>query len=209
MNKLNYQNAQFLLSVANLSQLPPDQGVEVAIVGRSNAGKSSVLNQLTQNKNLARVSKTPGRTQLINLFALDAANRLADLPGYGYAKVPPSVKKRWQQLLDDYLRSRACLRGLILVMDIRHPLKEFDQQMLAWCAQCDVAVHILLNKSDKLTQSAASKTLKEVKTRLVDYTNSITVQTFSALKGRGVKELRDQLDQWWGFFNVTESFHHE
>ena len=198
MNKPNYQQALFLLSVANLSQLPPDEGVEVAIVGRSNAGKSSVLNQLTQNKGLARVSKTPGRTQLINLFGLDENRRLADLPGYGYAKVPPSVKQKWQALLDSYLRSRECLRGLILVMDIRHPLKEFDHLMLSWSSQCDIPVHILLNKSDKLTQSAASKTLREVKTALQPYANKISVQTFSALKGKGIKELREQMDNWFG-----------
>lgn len=199
MNKSNYQNAEFLLSVANLSQLPPDEGIEVAFVGRSNAGKSSVLNQLTQNKGLARVSKTPGRTQLINLFGLDNERRLVDLPGYGYAKVPPSVKQHWQQLLDNYLRSRDCLKGLILVMDIRHPLKEFDQHMLAWCNQCELAVHILLNKSDKLTQSAASKTLREVKESLANYSNPVTVQTFSALRGKNVKELRDLMDQWFSY----------
>lgn len=197
MNKLNYQKAIFLLSVANLSQLPADEGVEVAIVGRSNAGKSSVLNQLTQNKGLARVSKTPGRTQLINLFGLDDNRRLADLPGYGYAKVPPSMKQKWQTLLDNYLRSRECLRGLILVMDIRHPLKEFDYLMLNWTNQCELPVHILLNKSDKLTQSAASKTLREVKEALKAYSNEISVQTFSAMKGKGVKELRDVMDNWF------------
>ncbi|HSW70024.1 MAG TPA: ribosome biogenesis GTP-binding protein YihA/YsxC [Gammaproteobacteria bacterium] len=197
MNKLNYQKAVFLLSIANLSQLPPDEGIEVAIVGRSNSGKSSVLNQLTQNKGLARVSKTPGRTQLINLFALDQNHRLADLPGYGYAKVPPSVKKNWQALLDGYLRSRECLRGLILVMDIRHPLKEFDRLMLEWCHQCDLSVHILLNKCDKMTQSAASKTLREVKKALTKYTNEMSVQIFSAMKGKGVKELRGQMDNWF------------
>lgn len=197
MNKLNYQKAKFLLSVANLSQLPPDEGIEVAIVGRSNAGKSSVLNQLTQNKGLARVSKTPGRTQLINLFGLDDERRLADLPGYGYAKVPPSMKQKWQALLDSYLRSRECLHGLILVMDIRHPLREFDKLMLNWTSQCDLPVHILLNKSDKLTQSAASKTLREVKESLKDFTNKISVQTFSAMKGKGVKELREQMDGWF------------
>ncbi len=197
MNKPNYQNAKFLLSVANLSQLPVDEGAEVAFVGRSNAGKSSVLNQLTQNKSLARVSKTPGRTQHINLFGMDEERRLADLPGYGYAKVPPSVKQQWQKLLDEYLRTRECLKGLILVMDIRHPLKEFDQHMLAWSNQCNLAVHVLLNKSDKLTQSGASKTLREVKEALSVYANPVTVQTFSALKGKGVKELRAQLDEWF------------
>jgi GTP-binding protein len=197
MNNPDYKKARFLLSVASLPQLPPDEGIEVAIVGRSNAGKSSVLNQLTQNKGLARVSKTPGRTQHINLFALDDNRRLADLPGYGYAKVPPSVKKKWQALLDDYLRSRDCLRGLILVMDIRHPLKEFDQLMLGWSSQCDLPVHILLNKCDKLSQSAASKTLREVKEALKPFANEVSVQMFSALKGKGVKELREQMDRWF------------
>ncbi len=196
MSKPNYQTAQFILSVASLSQLPPDRGVEVAFVGRSNAGKSSVLNQLTQNKSLARVSKTPGRTQMINLFRLDDERRLADLPGYGYAKVPPEMKKKWQALLDDYLRSRQCLKGLILVMDIRHPLKEFDLHMLSWANQCNLAVHILLNKSDKLTQRVASQTLRDVTTALATYHSAMSVQTFSALKGKGVKELRAQLDIW-------------
>lgn len=197
MTKPNYQKAQFLLSVADLKQLPPDNGAEVAIVGRSNAGKSSVLNQLTQNKNLARVSKTPGRTQLINLFGLDDQRRLADLPGYGYAKVPEAMKQRWEKLLDSYLRNRTCLKGLILVMDIRHPLKPFDQQLLSWCDDCHLSVHILLNKVDKLTSSATKQALRVVENHLGDYENSVTLQTFSALKGIGVKELREQLDQWY------------
>ncbi len=197
MNKLNYQKARFLLSVADLAQLPPDEGKEVAIVGRSNAGKSSVLNQLTQNKSLARVSKTPGRTQLINLFALDEDRRLADLPGYGYAKVPPAMKRKWQALLDSYLRSRDCLQGLILVMDIRHPLREFDCLMLDWTQQSNLPVHILLNKCDKLTQSAASKTVRDVKEELSEWTNEISAQTFSASKGKGVKELREVMDAWF------------
>ncbi len=197
MNNPDYQKAVFLLSVANLSQLPRDEGIEVAIVGRSNAGKSSVLNQLTQNKKLARVSKTPGRTQHINLFALDESRRLADLPGYGYAKVPPAMKKKWQALLDQYLRSRDCLRGLILVMDIRHPLKEFDQLMLSWTSQCDLPVHILLNKCDKLSQSAVSKTLREVKAALKPYVNEVSVQAFSAMRGKGVKELQEKMNTWF------------
>lgn len=197
MSRLLYQQAEFMLSVANLEQLPPDEGIEVAIVGRSNAGKSSVLNQLTQNKGLARVSKTPGRTQLINLFRLSDSKRLADLPGYGYAKVPPEVKRKWEELLDDYLRERNCLRGLILVMDIRHPLKEFDFVMLDWCNNCDLAVHILLNKSDKLSQSALVQTLREVSRKVEHFQNEVTVQPFSALKGTGAKELRETLDAWF------------
>lgn len=197
MAKLNYQAAQFLLSVAHLKQLPPDEGIEIAIAGRSNAGKSSVLNQLTHNKKLARVSKTPGRTQHINLFGLDKNRRLADLPGYGYAKVPLLIKDRWQHLLDLYLRTRQCLRGLLLVMDIRHPLKEFDQRLLQWANECNLPVHILLNKADKLTNNTLNKTLAFVKTALALYTNNITFQIFSALKGTGVEELQEKLDKWF------------
>lgn len=195
MKKINYHKAQFLLSAANLKQLPADQGAEVAIVGRSNAGKSSVLNQLTHNKSLARVSKTPGRTQLINLFGLDPDRRIADLPGYGYAQVPQAVKARWQKLLDQYLRERQCLKGLILVMDIRHPLREFDQQMLAWCAASHLPVHILLNKADKLGNNEIAKTKRDVKKHLE--THDVTMQIFSALKGSGIEELEDILNKWF------------
>jgi len=197
MTKPNYQKAQFLLSVANMNQLPPDQGTEVAIVGRSNAGKSSVLNQLTQNKQLARTSKTPGRTQLINLFGIDAERRLADLPGYGYANVPLKVKQQWEILLDQYFRSRHCLRGLILVMDSRHPLKEFDENILEWSSECNLPVHILLNKIDKLSTNELKKAMHIVTAALPAYENAISVQPFSALKGTGVKELRIRLDEWF------------
>ncbi len=198
MKQSIYQNAKFLLSVAKLSQLPPDTGTEVAIIGRSNAGKSSVLNQLTQNKSLARVSKTPGRTQHINLFALDDNRRLADLPGYGFAKVPIAMKEHWQKTLDSYLRTRECLRGLILVMDIRHPLKDIDQQILTWGSACSIPVHILLNKADKLTSGAGKRTFFEVQKHLALYENTITLQTFSAIKGVGIKEFKEVLNGWFG-----------
>lgn len=198
MRKTIYQNAKFLLSVANLPQLPPDEGYEVAIVGRSNSGKSSILNQLTQNKGLARVSKTPGRTQHINLFGLDDDRRIADLPGYGYAKVPPSVKAHWTKTLDAYLRSRVCLKGLILVMDIRHPLKDFDKQFLAWSAMCDLPVHVLLNKSDKLKTGAIKKAKMDVEKYAKEFCeNPVSVQTFSCLKGLGIKEFQDVLKGWF------------
>lgn len=186
-----------MLSVANLQQLPKDEGSEVAFVGRSNAGKSSVLNELTQNKQLARVSKTPGRTQHINLFALDDNRRIADLPGYGYAKVPIEIKKHWEKTLDEYLRTRQCLKGLILVMDIRHPLKDFDQHMLAWSEHCELAVHILLNKADKLSQNAKQQTLFQVEKALKNYSNRISVQLFSALRSIGNDPLRQVLDHWF------------
>lgn len=193
----NYQKAEFLLSVAELHQLPPDNGFEVAIVGRSNAGKSSVLNQLTQNQRLARTSKTPGRTQLINLFSLDENRRMADLPGYGFAKVSASIKDKWQTLLDSYLRSRDSLRGLLLVMDIRHPLKEFDRKFLIWSGQCDLPVHILLNKCDKLSFNQIKQTLRKVTEAVAPCPNTITVQIFSAMKGIGVDELKEKLNEWF------------
>ncbi|MDR3490530.1 MAG: ribosome biogenesis GTP-binding protein YihA/YsxC [Gammaproteobacteria bacterium] len=197
MTKINYEDATFLLSAARLAQLPQDTGIEVAFVGRSNAGKSSVLNQITQNKKLARVSKTPGRTQLINVFELDETRRLIDLPGYGYAKVPQSVKDLWQKTLGDYLLERNCLKGLIVVMDIRHPLTDFDQNLLEWADESDLSVHILLNKADKLAFGASKNTLLEVKKFVTKYTTEITCQCFSALKNTGIKELRDQLNEWY------------
>jgi len=195
----HYQNAVFLLSVAEIKQLPEDQGIEVAIVGRSNAGKSSVLNQITRNKGLARVSKTPGRTQMINMFGLDEKRRLADLPGYGYAKAPPAVKQKWQKTVDAYLRARQSLRGLIMVMDIRHPLRDLDKQLLTYCEHYHLPVHILLNKADKLTKNELNKTVKEVSKALTIYSNSVSFECFSALKGTGLKELHAVLDKWYEF----------
>ncbi|VVC74797.1 putative GTP-binding protein EngB [Aquicella siphonis] len=194
-----YQKAYFLISAAAMQQLPPDEGVEVAMVGRSNAGKSSVLNRITQSKNLARVSKTPGRTQLINIFVLDPGRRIADLPGYGYARVPLAAKLKWQKTVDQYISDRACLKGLILVMDIRHPFKELDVKLLEYCDHRGLPVHILLNKADKLTNSQVAQTLRETKAALTGYRNSVTFQVFSALKGRGLSELHALLDQWYGF----------
>jgi GTP-binding protein len=194
--KINYHKASFLTSAAKLSQLPPDRGVEVAFAGRSNAGKSSAINTLTHQKNLAKTSKTPGRTQLINLFELDENRRLVDLPGYGYAKVPLAVKERWQVTLGQYLEERACLRGLVLLMDIRHPLKEFDQDMLAWAYQSQLRTHILLTKADKLNANPRNNCLQQVKKQLLPYHPLITVQLFSSLDKIGLDELRKTLDQW-------------
>jgi GTP-binding protein len=195
----HYQKAYFLLSVADVEQLPPDRGIEVAIVGRSNAGKSSVLNRITQSKGLARVSKTPGRTQMINLFVLDEQRRIADLPGYGFAKAPLAAKRKWQKTIDAYIRDRECLKGLVLVMDIRHPLKDLDIQLLEYCDDRGLPVHIVLNKSDKLSHNDMSKTLRAVKAALTGYHNSVTFQGFSALKGTGVKELHLLLDKWYEY----------
>lgn len=195
----HYQKAYFLLSAAEVKQLPLDEGIEVAIVGRSNAGKSSVLNKITQNKGLARVSKTPGRTQMVNVFVLDEHRRLTDLPGYGFAKVPLMAKLKWQKTVDTYINTRKSLKGLILVMDIRHPLRESDVQLLEYCEHRGLAVHILLNKADKLSRGTVTKTLQEVKAALTGYRNSVTFQVFSALKGSGIKELHLQLNKWYEF----------
>ncbi|WP_455207067.1 ribosome biogenesis GTP-binding protein YihA/YsxC [Kaarinaea lacus] len=191
-----YRRAQFLTSAGKLSQLPEDQGYEVAFAGRSNAGKSSAINVLTGNQQLARTSKTPGRTQLINYFYLDELRRLVDLPGYGYAKVAKEIKQQWDALLDDYLRSRRSLKGLILLMDCRHPMKEYDMQLIRWCAAAHLPLHILLTKSDKLKKGAASNTLQAVKVQLKELMPEATVQLFSALKKSGTENLILMLDNW-------------
>lgn len=200
----HYQKAHFLISAAEMTQLPPDEGVEVAVVGRSNAGKSSVINRLTNIRGLARVSKTPGRTQLVNLFGLDDHRRLTDLPGYGFAKVPLAAKIKWQKTVDAYISDRECLRGLIIIMDIRHPLRDTDIQLLEFCDHRGLAVHIVLNKADKISKGAAAKTLLEVKAALTDYRNSVTFQVFSALKGTGLQELHAVLDEWYGYKKTKE-----
>src|SRR3990167_5288218 len=194
---LSYQQTKFLKSAVKLSQLPADDGVEVAFIGRSNAGKSSALNTITGLKGLARTSKCPGRTQCINLFTVDKDYRMVDLPGYGYAKVPLSIKKRWEETVDKYLQNRHCLRGLVLVMDIRHPLKSMDLQLIEWTTACKIPTHVLLTKADKLSQSQAKKTLLEVKKALERFSELVTVQLFSALERVGLEEARDHLEAWF------------
>ncbi len=191
-----YHQAKFLVSAAKLSQTPPDQGMEVAFAGRSNAGKSSALNTLCQQKALARTSKTPGRTQLLNFFSVDEQRRLVDLPGYGFAKVSEQIKQQWQQALADYLENRQSLRGVILLVDVRHPLKQFDQQMLEWSNQIDLPVHILLTKADKLGRGAAAKSLQQVSREIRQFGDKVTVQLFSALKRQGIDEAHGVLDEW-------------
>lgn len=198
MARLNYQTARFLTSAPTLAQCPPDSGAEVAFAGRSNAGKSSAINTLTRQKALARISKTPGRTQLINFFTLgdDVERRLVDLPGYGFAKVPEQVKLEWQRHLSDYLQRRASLRGLVLVMDVRHPLTEFDQTLLGWADDKAMPVHILLTKADKLKRGAAASALQQVRSRLQEWEDLVSIQLFSSLKGQGVEEAHARLDAW-------------
>lgn len=195
-----YKSAIFLKSAAAMKHLPEDTGIEVAFAGRSNAGKSSALNCLTQNKKLARTSKTPGRTQLINLFQLtDEAHRLIDLPGYGYAKVPEQIKLAWQKNLTEYLQKRNSLKGLVIVMDIRHPYKELDQMLVEWAVKRALPVHLLLTKCDKLSRLQAQKTLNQLKKMLAVFESLISIQVFSALKKEGLEELIILLNQWYGF----------
>ena len=196
---IKFQSAEFTTSAPSLKQCPDDVGCEVAFAGRSNAGKSSAINTLTRNKNLARTSKTPGRTQMINFFQLGEDQRLVDLPGYGYAKVPVAMKAQWDRHMAEYLQARKSLGGLILLMDIRHPLQDYDRQMLNWAAQAGLPVHILLTKSDKLKRGPAQNTLLKVESFLREMDPGITlltVQTFSSLKKLGLPELEAQLNHW-------------
>lgn len=196
-----FQNASFLTTVANLRDLPADAVYEVAFAGRSNAGKSSALNALAAHKGLARVSKTPGRTQLINIFSLDDARRLVDLPGYGYAKVPVGVRDHWRELVDTYLKQRKALKGVVLIIDSRHPLKEFDRQMLAYAEAIDLPCHVVLTKSDKLSRSEAARTLALVRAELGADGSAdarVSVQLFSATAKVGLDEARDVVMRWLG-----------
>jgi GTP-binding protein len=190
-----YSHARFLLSVPEPHQAPPDVGYEVAFAGRSNAGKSSALNALTQRKSLARTSKTPGRTQHLVFFELDGERRLVDLPGYGFAKVPEKIRRNWGKAMEQYLSERRSLRGLVLLMDVRHPLTDFDKQMLQWCQHAHMPVHVLLTKADKLKRGAASNVLLKVQKTLADQPH-VSVQLFSALKHTGVEQARAKLDAW-------------
>ena len=192
-----FRAAAFLTSAATLRQCPEDAGDEVAFAGRSNAGKSSAINRLTGQRALARTSRTPGRTQLLNFFDLGAGRRLVDLPGYGYAKVPTAVRNAWTRELEAYLSRRRSLRGLILLMDIRHPLKPQDLQLLAWTAAAAMPAHILLTKADKLARGAAKTSLDTVRGRLAGEAERVSVQLFSATRGDGIEELCDTLGAWF------------
>jgi len=196
-----YHQAKFINSSPHIRNAPADQGLEVAFAGRSNAGKSSAINALTRQNALARISKTPGRTQMLNFFEINAGLRFVDLPGYGYAKVPVEVKKKWHALMEHYLTQRKSLCGIILVMDVRHPLTEFDWQMVEWCQHAGLPLHILLTKADKLTYGAAKNTLLQVRRALQDVSCPLTIQLFSSLKKTGIDEVHEALDN---LFNRAE-----
>ncbi|MGK2946368.1 MAG: ribosome biogenesis GTP-binding protein YihA/YsxC [Candidatus Malihini olakiniferum] len=195
----NYNVTHFITSAPDIRHLPVYSGIEVAFAGRSNAGKSSALNTLTNQKNLARTSKKPGRTQLINLFEVTDGARLVDLPGYGYAKVPEEIKRKWQRALREYLQKRACLQGLVVLMDIRRPLKDLDQQMIEWVVAVELPVLILLTKADKVVFGVRKAQLNTVREAVLAFGGDIQVEAFSSLKKQGVDKLRQKLNLW---FNV-------
>ena len=197
-NNLLFNKAEFLLSAPSIKQAPDDTGKEVAFAGRSNAGKSSAINTLTNNKKLARTSKTPGRTQLLNFFSLSEDCRLVDLPGYGFAKAPKAIKQAWDRNLAAYLQERQSLKGLVMLMDIRHPLQPYDWQMVRWASASSMPIHLLLTKSDKLKTGPAKSTLLKVKQELAkeSLVDNLSLQTFSSLKKEGLSELNERLGVW-------------
>jgi len=193
-----FRNAQFEISIAKPSGLPPPSGAEIAFAGRSNAGKSSAINTLAGHVRLAFVSKTPGRTQLINFFRLDCGAQLVDLPGYGYAAVPEKIRRQWQGLIETYLKERESLIGLVLMMDARHPMTDLDRQMIDWFAPSGRPIHVLLTKSDKLSRGPANATLLAVRRELAAYGPHVTAQLFSSLKKTGVEEVERVVSGWLG-----------
>ncbi len=193
---MNYKSASFTTSSVGLDDCPADSQREVAFAGCSNAGKSSAINSLTNQTRLARTSKTPGRTQLINFFGLSTGKYLVDLPGYGYAKVPLSVKNQWQNHLELYLNERKALVGLVLLTDIRHAYKEFDLMMLNWSQRSNLPVHVMLTKSDKLKRGAAQNALLGARKQLTDFPHA-SIQLFSSLDKSGIDTLEAKLDQWY------------
>lgn len=194
MNPL-YHQAKFINSSPDLKSTPPDTGLEIAFAGRSNAGKSSAINTLTRQTGLARTSKTPGRTQALNFFEINEQQRFVDLPGYGYAKVPLPVKKKWHQLMETYLTKRKSLCGMVLVMDVRHPLTEFDWQMIEWCQHTQLPLHIILTKADKLNFGAAKAVMLQIQKELSELPTPLTLQLFSSLKKSGVDEIHAALNR--------------
>ena len=195
--KIHYQNTHFITSAPDIRHLPTDEGIEIAFAGRSNAGKSSSLNRLTNQKSLAKTSKTPGRTQLINLFKVTEGCHIVDLPGYGFAQVPLEMKKKWQQSLGEYLQKRQCLKGLVVLMDIRHPMKDLDQQLIVWAVECGIPVQVLLTKADKLKSGARKAQILKIRSDAKEFGGDVSVDGFSSLSGIGVDILRAKLDAWF------------
>ncbi len=194
-----YSHVKFAISAPDIKHMGPDAGIEVAFAGRSNAGKSSALNRLTRQKNLARTSKTPGRTQMINVFDLAEEHRLIDLPGYGFAQVPLAMKKKWQKSLGEYLRKRDSLKGLVVLMDIRHPFKDLDQELIHWAVGAEIPVLVLLTKADKLKSGKRKAQLMMCREASLAFCGDVTVHAFSSLNGIGLEHLEQTLNGWFGY----------
>lgn len=192
---MNFNSTQFVTSAATLKDCPPESLAEVAFAGRSNAGKSSAINAITGQTKLAKISKTPGRTQLINFFEVEPHHYLVDLPGYGFAKVPLAVKEKWQAELERYLRQREPLAGIVVLSDVRHPMKEFDQMMVNWAVQSELPVLLLLTKADKLKRGAAQNTLLKVRKSIEEF-SEVEVQLFSAMNRVGIEGAQKVIADW-------------
>lgn len=201
---INFSKTKFITSAPKLENLPADTGIEIAFVGRSNAGKSSALNAITNIKNLAKTSKTPGRTQLINLFEIEENKRIVDLPGYGFANVPITVKNKWQKSLTEYLQKRKSLKVVVILMDIRHPLKDLDRQLITWATVANLHVLILLTKCDKLAINARNKAVYETKKNLIEFGCNYDIVAFSSLNKIGVIEVRELLDNYYNLLHTGE-----
>jgi len=211
--KIHFQKAHFLISAPDIrhldKHLPPESGIEIAFAGRSNAGKSSALNRLTRQKTLARTSKTPGRTQLINVFEIEEGKRLVDLPGYGFAKVPLEMKLKWQRSLGEYLQQRQSLKGLIVLMDIRNPFKDLDQQLIYWAIDANIPVLALLTKADKFKQGLRKTTLLKMREEALRFEGDVQVELFSSLKGLGVDILEQKIAGWYGLNDLQNELQNE
>ncbi|MGY5451230.1 ribosome biogenesis GTP-binding protein YihA/YsxC [Agarivorans sp. MS3-6] len=197
MAQYHFQNTHFITSAPDITAMPEDSGIEIAFAGRSNAGKSSALNTLTRQKSLARTSKTPGRTQLINVFEISEGFRLIDLPGYGFAQVPEEVKKKWQKSLSEYLQDRQSLKGIVVLMDIRHPFKDTDRGLIEWAVDCNLPVLALLTKSDKLKQGARKAAILKGRETASEFGGNVRVEGFSSLKRTGLDLLQNALVAWF------------
>ena len=201
---IDFRRTTFVTSAPDISKLPNDVGAEIAIIGRSNSGKSSSINAICDQKNLAKTSRTPGRTRLINLFKVNEGKYLVDLPGYGYAQVPEQMKRQWQTAMTDYLQQRKCLCGLVVTMDIRTPLRDHDRMIIDWSIAANLPCLILLTKADKFGVNKRKEMVGEVKTQLSEFGGNFTIIAFSALSKIGIDETRNVLKNWFTLFHTND-----
>ena len=201
---IDFRRTTFVTSAPDISKLPNDVGAEIAIIGRSNSGKSSSINAICDQKALAKTSRTPGRTRLINLFKVNEGKYLVDLPGYGYAQVPEQMKRQWQKAMTDYLQQRKCLCGLVVTMDIRTPLRDHDRMIIDWSIAANLPCLILLTKADKFGVNKRKEMVGEVKTQLSEFGGNFTIIAFSALRKIGIDETRNVLKNWFTLFHTND-----